>query len=92
MRELILGAAIGWGVASLLSYSSRPSTVPSTVPSNVPSVVSSAYADRPERQSCECLELQRLRALLELQMGVICDDSHCVPRPTPTAPNGGDLP
>lgn len=51
-----------------------------------------ANADRPDRQSCECLELKRIRNLLEQQFNVICDESHCIPAPTPTAPNGGELP
>ncbi len=44
------------------------------------------------RDSCECRELRRIRALLEHHLGVTCDERRCLPAPTPTAPNGGDLP
>lgn len=48
-----------------------------------------AHADR---DSCECRELRRIRQLLEQQSGLICNEFRCQPAPTPTAPNGGELP
>lgn len=42
--------------------------------------------------SCECEELRRIRVLLEHQSGVVCNDQRCLPAPTPTVPNGGELP
>jgi len=43
------------------------------------------------RDSCECRELRRIRALLEHQLGVVCDERRCLPVPTPTN-DGGNLP
>jgi hypothetical protein len=44
------------------------------------------------RESCECRELRAIRQILEHQFGVVCNESRCLPAPTPTAPNGGELP
>lgn len=44
------------------------------------------------RESCECRELRAIRRLLEHQLGVTCDERRCLPVPTPTVPDGGNLP
>jgi hypothetical protein len=44
------------------------------------------------RESCECRDLRSIRRLLEYRLGAVCDDRRCLPAPTPTAPNGGELP
>ena len=44
-----------------------------------------------DRESCECRELQRIRALLEQQAGVVCNEYRCLPAPTPTAGSGEPL-
>lgn len=52
--------------------------------------VSPASASR--GPSCECQELRAIRQLLEAQSGLVCDGRRCLPAPTPTVPNGGELP
>lgn len=49
-----------------------------------------AQADRGE--SCACEELRAIRRILESQFNVVCDSRRCLPAPTPTVPNGGELP
>jgi hypothetical protein len=44
------------------------------------------------RESCECRELRAIRVLLQHQLGIACDERRCLPVPTPTVPDGGDLP
>lgn len=44
------------------------------------------------RDSCECRELRAIRRLLEHQFNVVCDERRCLPVPTPTVPDGGNLP
>jgi hypothetical protein len=44
------------------------------------------------RESCECRELRRIRVLLEHQAGIVCNEYRCLPVPTPTVPDGGELP
>lgn len=51
---------------------------------------SSAEASRPD--DCSCRELRAIRQMLESQFQLQCDGRRCLPIPTPTAPNGGELP
>ncbi len=49
-----------------------------------------AEASRPE--DCSCRELRAIRQMLESQFQLQCDGRRCLPIPTPTVPNGGELP
>lgn len=52
-----------------------------------------AFGDGGRGPRCDsCEELRRIRVLLENQFQVVCNESRCLPAPTPTVPNGGELP
>lgn len=49
-------------------------------------------AESKPRDNCECSELRAIRRILEQQFQVVCDERRCLPVPTPTASDGGNLP
>lgn len=53
-----------------------------------------AFAPKAEatRESCECRELRAIRVLLQHQLGIVCNEQRCLPVPTPTVPDGSELP
>jgi len=53
-------------------------------------IAQTAYAKPPHCDNCECIELRRIRMILESQFNVVCDERRCVG--SSSSSNGSEMP